>query len=185
MEHELIDWFNKDGEYKGVIDKAIAHKKGLWHKSVHVWIVNDKNQILMQKRCAQKRFFPNYWDCSFAGHIGAGESSLESAVREGEEELGLKLSTSDFNFLFTIKEEFVWKDITSREFVDVFLVKKNVKVEDLKYQKEEVESAKYFEMNEIFNSEGNSKIFPHAQEYDKLSKLFKNSNKNLKEERSL
>lgn len=181
MEHELIDWYDENGNYKGVIDKAIAHKKGLWHKSVHVWIVNDKNQILMQKRCAKKKFFPNYWDCSFAGHIGAGEKSLISAIREGEEELGLKLKPKDFKFLFTIKEDFAWKDIVSREFVDVFVLKKNVNLEDLRYQQEEVECAQYFEMAEIFKHDRSSNIFPHVDEYERLNQIFKNFENNLGE----
>jgi len=176
MEHEIIDWYDEKGERKGVIDKAIAHKEGLWHKSVHVWIINDKNQILMQKRCAKKRFFPNYWDCSFAGHVGQGEDSLVSAIREGQEELGLNLRPKDFKFLFTIKEEFVWKDITSREFVDVYVVEKNIKLDNLKYQQEEVECAKYFEMSEIFKNDRCSNIFPHSYEYKRLNHYFKNQN---------
>ena len=181
MEHELIDWYDENGNCKGVIDKAIAHKKGLWHKSVHVWIVNDKNQILMQKRCAKKKFFPNYWDCSFAGHIAAGEKSLISAIREGEEELGLKLKPKDFKFLFTIKEDFAWKDIVSREFVDVFVLKKNVNLEDLRYQQEEVECAQYFEMAEIIKNDRNSNIYPHVNEYKRLNKIFKNLENKLGE----
>lgn len=182
MEHELIDWYDENGNYRGIIDKAIAHKKGLWHKSVHVWIINDKNQILMQNRCAKKKFFPNYWDCSFAGHIGAGESSLASAIREGKEELGLKLNPKDFQFLFTIKEEYAWKDIISKEFVDVFVLRQNVNIEDLKYQQEEVECAQYFDMDEIFKFDRNSEIFPHVEEYENLNQFFKNFENNLEEE---
>lgn len=75
---ELIDLLDENGNMIGTIDKAIAHRDGLWHKSVHIWMVNDKNEILLQHRCAEKNFFPNFWDCSFAGHVGAGEESIES-----------------------------------------------------------------------------------------------------------
>lgn len=181
MEHEIIDWYDENCNYKGKIDKAIAHKKGLWHKSVHVWIVNEKNQILMQKRCSKKKFFPNYWDCSFAGHIGTGESSLQSALREGKEELGIDLKAQDLNFLFTIKEQFVWEDIISREFVDVFICKKHINVEDLKYQKEEVDSAKYFEIDDLFNQNNANNIFPHTKEYKKLINIFKSIRNDLRD----
>lgn len=173
MEHELIDWFDENGKYMGEIDKAIAHKKGLWHKSVHVWILNNKNQVLLQKRCSQKKFFPNYWDCSFAGHIGAKEDSLQSALREGKEELGIDLMPKDLQFLFTIKEEFVWKDIVSKEFVDVFICKKEINIEDLKFQEEEVECAKYFDFSEILKENPSEKIFPHKEEYQKLLSIIK------------
>ena len=170
MENEMIDWFSENGEYKGVVDKAIAHQKGLWHKSVHVWIVNSKNQILLQKRCKDKKFFPLFWDCSFAGHIGAGESSLVSAIREGEEELGLIVDQKQLEFAFTIKERFTYKDITSNEFVDVYVLRNDVDVKKLRYQKEEVENAQYFEIDEIFGENRAKDIFPHEAEFKLLEK---------------
>ena len=69
MVKEIIDEYNYRGEKIGVVDKDIAHEKGLWHKSVHVWLINDKNEILLQYRCAEKKLYPNTWDISFAGHI--------------------------------------------------------------------------------------------------------------------
>ena len=173
MEHELIDYFDEEGKFKGVIDKAVAHKNGLWHRSVHVWIINSKNQILLQKRCAAKKFYPEFWDCSFAGHIGAGECSVVSAIREGEEELGLKLKESDLKYAFTLKEKLVWKDIDSREFVDVYLMEKDLDINDLSYQKEEVESAKFFDLNDLFNGKI-EKLFPHEDEYRLLNLALKN-----------
>lgn len=169
MEHELIDFYDKNGVYQGKIDKAIAHKNGLWHKSVHVWIINDKKEILFQKRCSEKKFFPGYWDCSFAGHIGAGEDSLTSAIREGQEELGLILNKNDLQYAFTIKEQFTWKDIISREFVDVYIMKANIDVNNLTFQKEEVASAKYFDLGKVFNPK-NKNFFPHNEEYFLLKK---------------
>ena len=91
MKNEIIDQYNYIGEKIGTVDKEIAHQKGLWHKSVHVWILNDKNEILLQYRCADKKLYPNTWDVSFAGHISAGESSIDAVIREGKEELGIKV----------------------------------------------------------------------------------------------
>lgn len=171
MEHELIDFYDENGKHLGIIDKSVAHGTGLWHKSVHVWIMNDKNQILLQKRCAQKKFFPSFWDCSFAGHIGAGESSLVSAIREGQEELGLTINPQELKYLFTIKEEFVWNDITSREFVDVFVMQKNINLNNLNYQTEEVETAKFFDMKKVFSKSKPSNILPHDEEFKILESI--------------
>lgn len=171
MEHELIDWYDEKGKHKGVIDKAIAHKKGLWHKSVHVWIINSNDEVLLQKRCAQKSFYPNFWDCSFAGHVGAGEASIISAIREGEEELGIKVQTQDLEFLFTNKEELIWEDTISKEFVDVYIMRKNIEIENLKYQIEEVESAKYFKLDELLTDKRKSDILPHDEEYKLLKEI--------------
>lgn len=171
-EHEMIDLLNEKGKTIGVVDKAVAHRDGLWHKSVHVWMLNEKNEILMQKRCADKKFFPNHWDVSFAGHVGTGESSSLTAVREGEEELGITLKENDLNFLFTIKEKFKWNNIQSNEFVDVYLMKTNLKIQNFLYQKEEVEKAKYFTLQEFFENINNKDVFPHLEEYELLKEHF-------------
>lgn len=168
MEHEIIDLLDEQGNKIGTIDKAIAHKKGLWHRSVHVWIINDKGQILLQKRCSDKNFFPNFWDCSFAGHIDAGEDSATAALREGKEELGIDLTKDQLQFLFTIKEELVWQDIKSNEFVDVYLLKSNITEKSLSFQAEEVETAKFFDIKEFYKNISNADIFPHYQEYELL-----------------
>ena len=55
MAKEMVDQLNNLGEKIGVVDKDIAHKKGLWHRSIHVWLVNNDNKILLQHRCAEKK----------------------------------------------------------------------------------------------------------------------------------
>eukprot|EP00304_Pavlova_gyrans_P010470 CAMPEP_0206054326 /NCGR_PEP_ID=MMETSP1466-20131121/37775_1 /ASSEMBLY_ACC=CAM_ASM_001126 /TAXON_ID=44452 /ORGANISM="Pavlova gyrans, Strain CCMP608" /LENGTH=212 /DNA_ID=CAMNT_0053429527 /DNA_START=135 /DNA_END=770 /DNA_ORIENTATION=- len=69
-----------------------VHRDGDWHRSVHVWIVNSKGELLMQKRSPHKDTNPNMWDVSAAGHITAGDTSLSTACKELEEELGLRVA---------------------------------------------------------------------------------------------
>jgi len=172
MEHELIDLLNKQGKIIGTVDKAVAHKEGLWHRSVHLWIVNEQNEVLLQKRAKTKKFFPNVYDVSVAGHIGAGEHSLETAIREASEELGLTINKNKLQFLFTIKEEFVYGDVISKEFVDVYLLKENIALKNLTYQIEEVETAQYIKVDKFYNSLKNEQIFLHKEEYQLLKPYF-------------
>lgn len=46
---ELLDILDENGNLIDVKTRADAHAKGLWHKSVHVWVINSKNEILLQK----------------------------------------------------------------------------------------------------------------------------------------
>jgi len=177
MEHEIIDLLNNDGKIIGKVDKAEAHKKGLWHKSVHLWIFNQAGDVLLQKRCAEKKFFPNFWDVSVAGHIGANESSINTAIREAEEEIGIDILANKLQFAFTFKEQLVWKDIISNEFIDVFVAIKNLDTNQLSFQKEEVEDAKFFKVDTIFGSDLKKDIFPHYEEYKLLKKFLNNFNK--------
>ena len=89
------------GELTGKnILKKEAHKKGVWHGAIHIWIISsDKKRILLQKRCADKDLFPNMWDISVGGHISSGEDSLLGAKRELSEELGLNPSDYEIEFI--------------------------------------------------------------------------------------
>ena len=173
---ELIDVLNEDGYKIGEIARNIAHIQGLWHKSVHVWVVNDKGQILLQHRCRDKKFFPSCWDCAFAGHISARENSIGSAIREGSEEIGLELTEDDFQFLFTYKDMLRSGKLVSNEFVDVFLVRKNVELDKLTLQKEEVDDVKWIDQEvffaQIMKKEGNY-LFHGEEEYIRLEEILR------------
>lgn len=173
---EMIDWLNEAGKKIGVVGRNIAHKDGLWHKSVHVWVVNDKGQVLLQHRCKEKRFFPSKWDCAFAGHVDAGENSLSTAIREGKEELGLKFHEEEFEFLCNIKDSLVWQELISNEFVDVYLVRKNIGISQICMQKEEVDEIKWVNIDKFFHlieSCDDNFILHAREEYDKLKEKLK------------
>ncbi len=76
--------------------------KGLLHSAAHVWIwrQSDKGiEILIQKRAANKKTWPNMLDISAAGHIDLGEEPLQAAVRETSEELGIEIDPSNLALL--------------------------------------------------------------------------------------
>ena len=173
MKREIIDQYNYIGEKVGTVDKEIAHKKGLWHKSVHVWIINDKNEILLQYRCADKSLYPNTWDVSFAGHISAEENSIEALIREGKEELGIDVELEKLNYIFTNREEIKYEQINSKEFVDIYILKQNVELDKITFQAEEVSGAKYVSIDEFFKLAKDNKIMPHEIEYMVLEKILK------------
>lgn len=170
----MIDQYNYIGEKIGTVDKEIAHQKGLWHKSVHVWVLNNKNEILLQYRCADKKLYPNTWDASFAGHISAGENSIEALMREGKEELGIDVDLEKLNYVFTNREEIKYEQIDSKEFVDVYILKQNVKLDNIIFQSEEVSDAKYVSIDKFFEMVKDNKIMPHEIEYMVLKKILKN-----------
>lgn len=173
MAKEMIDEYNHLGEKIGIVDKDEAHAKGLWHKSVHVWIINNKNEILLQYRCKDKKLYPDTWDCSFAGHISAGESSLDAVKREGMEEIGIKVDLDNLNYVLTTREEILYKDINSKEFVDIFILRQDFKLDEISFQEEEVSDAKYVSIDEFFNLIDNKKVLPHDIEYMVLKELLK------------
>ena len=90
---ELIDVLDENGQFVGKQEtKEELYQDGHWHRSVHIWIINDKQELLVQKRNPYKKTFPNLWAISTAGHVLAGESSLQAGIRELKEELDLECS---------------------------------------------------------------------------------------------
>ncbi len=173
MKHEMIDEYNTRGEKIGIVDKAVAHEKGLWHKSVHVWIINDKNEVLLQYRSAEKDLYPNTWDCSFAGHIDAGESSIEAVLREGKEELDIDVNLENLQYVFTNREMFQYGQVNSNEFVDIYILRQNINLQNVELQKEEVSNAKYVSKEQFFELMENGTLIPHKIEYMVLKEILK------------
>ena len=53
MEH--IDILDKDGNKKGITKtKSEIHKNGDWHRASLVWIINSRNELLIQRRSPAK-----------------------------------------------------------------------------------------------------------------------------------
>lgn len=74
----------------GSATKQEAWRNGLIHRVVRISILDSAGRLLVQKRSLQKELFPGRWDNSAAGHVDVGESYEQAALRELEEELGLK-----------------------------------------------------------------------------------------------
>ncbi len=170
---EYVDVLDDNGNTIGQTKaKSEVHRDGDWHKAVHVWIINSKSELLIQKRASIKENHPNIWDIPSAGHVSAGESSMLSAMRETEEELGLKLSEKDFEHLFTATQRAVTNNGTyiNTEFSDVFLVKMDLDPVKLKLQKEEVAELKFipYKNLEKIVSAGDKDFVSHPEEYKKL-----------------
>ncbi len=149
---EKFDIIDKDGNKTGEsIPRDKVHREGLWHKSVHVWIINDKNELLLQKRSPEKDSHPNEWDISTAGHIHSGETPINTAIREAKEELGIDVKENELEKLCTLKNQSVQRDgkFINNELVDVYLVRKNLDLNKLTLQPEEVSEVKLIQYKNL------------------------------------
>ncbi len=76
-----------------------VHRDGDWHREVHVWVYNGKGELLFQLRGPNQESFPNCWDVSVGGHVSAGSEYADSALKELEEELGIKAHAKDLQII--------------------------------------------------------------------------------------
>jgi 16S rRNA (adenine1518-N6/adenine1519-N6)-dimethyltransferase len=112
-----------DGEQFDVVDesdnviatrpRSEVHEKNLLHRAVHILVFNRQGELLLQKRSAWKDREPSKWDSSAAGHLEPGETYEAGAVRETEEELGIRPKLTPLGKIRACSN-------TGQEFVEVF-----------------------------------------------------------------
>ena len=148
---EYIDIWNSDGQPTGQSClKDEAHQNGWFHPTVHVWFYTTSPALLLQKRSLTKDTFPGFWDVSVAGHVCAGESILDGAIREVKEEIGLDINASDLKPLDIRKNTNRFDNgIIDCEFQHVFLVQLETNISKLCIQKSEVDKVRLFTFEEL------------------------------------
>ncbi len=95
---ELLDVFDEHGDRLGVRTRADVHREGLWHRCLHLWVVTDAGEVLLQRRARAKAAWPGMLDATAAGHLTAGETVLDG-LREAEEELGVAFTPAEVRLL--------------------------------------------------------------------------------------
>lgn len=176
MSEELIDVLNENGLKTGkVLLRNEVHKQGLWHRIIVVAIINEKNEILIQQRSANKDKNPNMWDISVTGHLSSGQDSLSAATREISEEvsvsLGYTVEVRDFRFMFSFrKEEKVNDNHYDRQFYDFFILRQNgLSENNIKFQSSEVQAIKFVTISEINEMREKNILVNRDECYDALS----------------
>lgn len=173
---EMIDVLNENGIKTGkILSRNEVHKRGLWHRTVVVAIINEKNEILIQKRSHSRDKNPDMWDISVTGHISAGQDSLSAAIRETTEEVSISfdyyIEVRDFRYMFSFrKEQKVNEDYIDREFFDFFVLRKNGLTEnDIKIQLSEVQAVKFVNISELNDMRAKKLLVERDECYDVLT----------------
>lgn len=145
---ELIQIVDENGDFTGqVMDKDEAHNKNLLHNEVALLIINDKKQVLLQKRSANKRFNPNKWALC-AGHVDAYESLDDAIIRETNEEIGLDIPKDD---LHSFGEKEVTIESSNSHIIYFYYTKCNKQESEFTIRKEELSEVKWFDIDEVID----------------------------------
>jgi 16S rRNA (adenine1518-N6/adenine1519-N6)-dimethyltransferase len=86
---ECFDTFDEAGRSIGRVPRKEVHERGLWHRSAHVYLFDQRGALIIQQRATGKDLFPGRWDFSVGEHLKPGEGYLEGALRGLKEELGV------------------------------------------------------------------------------------------------
>ena len=155
---EFLDIVDENGQPTGeIIDRETAHAKGILHRTSHVWLARRKKgkvQILLQKRAKHKSSFPGCYDISSAGHIPAGNSYEVSALRELEEELGVKAEGKDL--IYCGDRKVIWDDVFfgkpfhDRQISRVFLLWLDREESEFTLQESEVDGVLWMDFDQCY-----------------------------------
>ena len=144
---EMWDLYDKD---KNMLERKAVRgeklNKGEFHLVVNVWIENDKNELLVSQRAAN-RTYPLQWECT-GGSALMGETSIDAAIREAKEELGIDISKGQSKYIGSTLRYYP----TCDDILEVWLFRINdADKQEIIIQKEEVNDAKWLSREEIRN----------------------------------
>ncbi len=116
---EMFDVVNERNEVIQQLPRGEVHSRGLLHRAVHVFIINVRGEIYLQKRSHLKDVSPLKWDSSAAGHLDVGESYAACAIRETREEIGIEILSTELAAQLPAGAH------TDHEFVELHLARHN------------------------------------------------------------
>ncbi|NKC01410.1 MAG: isopentenyl-diphosphate Delta-isomerase [Pseudomonadales bacterium] len=95
---EALILVDSDDNELGALDKSACHDgEGILHRAFSLFIFNDSDELLLQKRAADKRLWPDFWSNSCCSHPRQGEDMAEAVQRRCEQELGF---STDLAFVY-------------------------------------------------------------------------------------
>lgn len=115
---EEVILVNEKDKVLGYMEKQEAHIKGLMHRAFSIFIFNDKNELLLQKRAVEKYHSGGLWTNTCCSHPRKNETNIEAAYRRLNEEMGMSCVLNKV-FTFTYKAV-LDKGLTEHEFDHVF-----------------------------------------------------------------
>lgn len=158
---ELWDVYNRDRtKLSKTMVRGDKFESGSYHLVVHACIFNSKGEMLIQQRQPFKSGWPNMWDITVGGSAIAGDTSQTAIEREVFEEIGLKIDMQNIRPHLTVNFD--------RGFDDIYLIEKEVDINGLKLQYEEVQQVKWATIDEIYQKLDEGIFIPYYKSLIKL-----------------
>ena len=115
---EKVILVDKNDNEVGTMEKQEAHVKGLLHRAFSVFIFNDKNELLLQRRAVNKYHSGGLWTNTCCSHPRQNEKTEDAAKRRLIEEMGMRSTLKkQFDFVYKAKLD---NNLYEHEFDHVF-----------------------------------------------------------------
>jgi len=142
--NEILDIYdsNKIKTSKKYVRGSNNLKQNEYVIVVEIIILNSKNEILLSQRSENKKINPLKWETT-QGSVKSGENSEQAVQRELLEELGIEILKEKLNYLKTLKDE------KEHIFKDMFWIKEDIELNEIKFIDGEVIDVKWVNLEEI------------------------------------
>ena len=141
----------------GEAPRSNVHTRGLFHRSVHVWVFNTHDKVLLQQRASHKDVAPSLWDLSVAEHAKPGEAGFETALRGAREELSIRLTVRLVADYRLNRLEYPELGIFDNEFVQTYQARHDG---PFVLDKEEVQDTRLVTMSQLrIEAQANPELF--------------------------
>jgi isopentenyl-diphosphate delta-isomerase len=172
---EYVSLVDEQDNEIGVMEKLQAHQEGLLHRAISVFVFNDRNELLLQQRAAEKYHSPYLWTNTCCSHPRPGEVLIDAANRRLVEEMNMYCPL-EYQFSFTYKAV-LDQGLTEHELDHIFFGESNVLPQP---DPAEVMNYKYLSLSAI-----EKEIEKNPEEYTSWFKLMLYKIKNYRNEHTL
>lgn len=157
---EIWDIVDCDGVPTGktTVRGHMHFEKGEYHLVVHIWVIDSGNRLLIQQRAAHKQPMPGEWAAT-GGSAIAGESSKQAACRELYEELSIAANPAEL--------QLAAQRIRKNAVNDIWYLRRDIELETLSLQKEEVSAVRWVSMRQLECMVQNGEFHNYGKEYFK------------------
>lgn len=167
---EILDIYNENRIFTGrTMDRnegKIVLKDGEYVIQVKCWILNKENKILLTQRKKDK-YNGGMWEPT-GGLVVSGETSIQAIKRELYEEIGLMVQEKELKLIDSYRDDHFFRD--------VYLIKDNITLDNIKFNDGEVADAKYVTIAEFKSMLNNNEINNWNESFIQLYENVKNTN---------
>lgn len=151
---EIIDLYNKDKQ---------KLNKDEYYLLEQIWIINKNKEILLTKRNKNKSY-GGLWEPT-TGHVKTKEKDIEGALRELKEELNITVKKQELTYIKHI--------IIDSKIIDIWLLNKDIKQEQIKQKQDEVTNIKYVSIQKFKEMQNNNELTPNLEYFIDIYKKYK------------
>lgn len=150
-----MKWDLYDNELKEtgvIVSNEDEIPDGFYHIALEIWIINDKNEILLVKKSLDySRRYPGCWSC-IGGNLYSKEHYKDSVKRIVFEMIGLEIKDNEIELLSPQK-----RDPYRYAYITCY-IKRNVDLDKISFVDGRATVAKYVNINELLNMCNNGEI---------------------------